>query len=99
MKEGLLEKRGGWDTGWKTRHFVLTDDGLLRYFRPGAPPGAPPLGAVPLRRRGVRAGESEGGREVIEVQAAGRACVLGAPSCRERDEWLGALVRVASQLP
>ncbi len=98
VKEGLLEKRGGWNTAWKTRHFVLTDDGLLRYFRPGAAASAaPPLGAVPLRsgKAVVRAGGIDGGRDAIEVRATGRTYVLGAPSRRARDEWLDALLAAA----
>ncbi len=98
-KEGLLEKRGAWNTAWKTRHFVLTDDGILRYFKPGAAAAAaPPLGAVPLRTGGVviRAVGIECGRDVIEVRVTGRTYVLGAPSRRARDEWLDALLATAA---
>ncbi len=91
--EGLLEKRGKWNTAWKTRHFVLTDDGQLRYFRPGtSAAAAPPLGAIPLGTATVRAGGSDCGRDVIEIWVPGRTFVLGAPSRRERDEWLDALL-------
>ncbi len=94
-KEGLLEKRGKWNTGWKTRHFVLTDDGQLRYFRPGtSAAAAPPLGAISLGKATVRAGAGDGGRDVIEVWVPGRTFVLGAPSRRERDGWLDALLAV-----
>ncbi len=95
--EGLLEKRGAWNRAWKTRLFVLTNDGLLRYFRPGGGGGGgAPLGTIQLRaapgapRAGggtatvVRAGGVECGRDLIEVQTPGRTYVLGASSRRTR---------------
>jgi hypothetical protein len=87
--EGLLHKRGRWNTGWKARHFVLTPLGTLEYYQAGpdgarlAAPG--PLGSIPVALRAGRCGEREGtlvrdgGRDgrleaiLVTVRAAGPA--------------------------
>jgi hypothetical protein len=88
--EGLLHKRGRWNTAWKARHFVLTPLGTLEYYKAGpdgarlAAPG--PLGAIPVALPAGRCGEREGtlvrdgGRDgrlqaiEVTVRAAGPAC-------------------------
>ncbi len=85
--EGILHKRGYWNTAWKARYFILTPRGDLEYYkmadgtRHGAPAGVIPVALRPGYRGEeeetvVRAGGRDGRMGVIElrVRMAGPAC-------------------------
>ena len=71
--EGLLRKRGQWNTGWKERYFVLTPRGDLEYYAAteGVREG-PPLGVIPVALRPGCSGDTE---ETV-VRAEGRDSCL-----------------------
>ena len=83
--EGLLWKRGGWNTVWQERQFVLTPRGDLEYYAaPDGAPHGPPRGVVPVALRPgcqgdvestvVRAGGRDGNKALLQVERAARSC-------------------------
>ena len=95
--KGVLEKRGGWNTAWKERFFMLESCGRLSYFKSEEDIAFPQRakGSIPINTTiTVKEGEVLNGRSTIIIEIpksgliSGRTFVIGTESKETQQEWL-----------
>ena len=106
--EGYLEKRGSWNTAWKTRYFVLEASGRLFYFITEADKCIIKRvrGIIPIDVRAKVKGEGlvEDGRNEIRIHvpgkgiSSGRIFILSARDKMTYDTWLHQLSLVQDKV-
>eukprot|EP00292_Cryptomonas_paramecium_P024001 CAMPEP_0113679774 /NCGR_PEP_ID=MMETSP0038_2-20120614/10869_1 /TAXON_ID=2898 /ORGANISM="Cryptomonas paramecium" /LENGTH=146 /DNA_ID=CAMNT_0000597919 /DNA_START=83 /DNA_END=523 /DNA_ORIENTATION=+ /assembly_acc=CAM_ASM_000170 len=104
LMDGILTKRGAWNTSFKERYFVLNSDGNLVYYHSAEDRKFPEraLGVIPLRMAGSTAVVKEGNSNrdypfiLIEFKSpkTSRTYVLGAATEYQQKNWLRALQTV-----
>ncbi len=105
--KGVLEKRGGWNTAWKERYFMLESCGKLSYFASEEDIGIPQRakGSIPINTTiVVKEGEILNGRHTIIIELpksgliSGRTFVIGSESAETQQQWLQMLTRVQKRV-
>ena len=95
VKEGFLDKRGEWNSSWKTRYFVLDSSHELKYFSKETDKDSPDKvkGYITLFRAPVVEGIPEKGRFIIQIDGSNhglkrRVFILGTKSQEEHANWM-----------
>lgn len=95
--EGVLEKRGRWNSAWKPRYFVLEDSGRLSYFNSEEDKcwRKRALGIIPIDTRSTVTNDrtSDKRRSILKIHvpgkgmSSGRTFDLSSLSKEVSDQW------------
>ncbi len=104
---GVLEKRGGWNTAWKGRYFILESCGKLSYFKAEEDIGFPQRakGSIPINTSiVVREGDVISGRSTIIIEipksgiTSGRTFIIGTESKETQHAWINELTKLQKRV-
>ena len=105
--KGILEKRGGWNTAWKERYFILESCGKLSYFKVEEDIRFPQRanGSIPINTSiVVKEGDAVNGRFTIVIEIpksgliSGRTFVIGSQSKETQEAWFKILTKVQKRV-
>ena len=107
LLSGVLEKRGGWNTAWKGRYFILESCGKLSYFKAEDDIAFPQRakGSIPINTSiVVREGDVISGRATIVIEIpksgliSGRTFIIGTESKETQQIWISELIKLQKRV-